>query len=116
MCHVEQRLDKIQEMKGAEKDEFDKRIDVLKYPIDERETMFIHDKEIDFDVRMSEEPEGQENLCDWFSLDEIVDLFESEIFEQFSMEERYYIVDMVKDKLCGELRLENSPEMIVGEF
>lgn len=116
MCHVEQGLDKIQEMTGAERDEFDKRIDVFEYPIDERETIFIHDEEIDFDARVSEEPEGQENICEWFSLDEIVDFFEPEIFEQLSMEERYYIVDMLKDKLCGELRLESPPEMIVGEF
>lgn len=116
MWHAEQELDKNQEMAGVERDGFDKRIDILEYPIEGRETLFIQDEEIDFDARVSEELEGQENVCDWFSLDEIVDLFEQEIFQQLSVEERYYIVDMLKDKLCEELRLENQPEMIVGEL
>lgn len=116
MWHAEQELDKNQEMTEAERDAFDKRIDILEYPKEERETMFIQDEDVDFDARVSEGPERQENLCDWFSLGEIVDLFNPEIFQQLSVEERYYIVDMLKDKLCEELQLENPPEMIIGEL
>lgn len=110
------KLDSMSEIMNNQTEDFDidKRLDFFHF---ETETNHL-ENDVDFDKRIFEERNDREEIkdCDLISLYEIMTLFEPERFNEISVDEKAFVIDLLRDSLVEELQMENSPEIILADL
>lgn len=75
-----------------------------------------NEKQFDNRIAENEDEWNEFDFSDLFTLNEIMQFFKPEIFEQLCTEEKVFVMDMFRDKLAKELQLENPPEIIIADL
>lgn len=118
MFEIESMPDDMDIKNQIEEFDFDKRFNIDDASDEVHYSSDTDESGIDFDERITGSVEEWSDFVfsDLFDMNEVLEFFEPEIFDQLSDDEKAFVIDILKEKLIEELQLANPPEVVIAEL